>query len=96
MPSKQQTMFIEISIEEKVFLIKWLPKTYLKGLEKKFKYATVHPECDEYIECEFTRSEVEDMVGELSYEANHGKSARTAAFACDLADSLEMQWREAE
>jgi len=96
MSTQSPKMFIEISLEAKEFLMVWLPKTYLKGLEKKFKHATVHPECDEYIECEFTRHEVEEMVGELSYEANHNRSKRVASLACDIADSLEMQWREAE
>ena len=35
--------------------------------------STVHPDNEDYIECEITISELEDLVGELSYEANHNR-----------------------
>ena len=36
-----------------------------------------------------------DLVGELSYEANHNRKKRVAAEACDIAEDLEHQlWSE--
>ena len=44
-----------------------------------------------YIECELTISELEEFVGELSYEANHNKKKQIANQVCKIADCLENQ-----
>jgi len=65
---------------------------YLSGFEKRLDHATVHPDNDDYLYCAFTLREIEALIGELSYEANHNRSKRIAGFACELADSLETQF----
>jgi hypothetical protein len=85
-------MKIELSVYEKDFVIGLLQQTTVQGVLDKLKSSsTPHPDNREYIQCELTVSEVEDLIGELSYEANHNRKKLIAAEACDIAECLEYQ-----
>lgn len=85
-------MKIELSTSEKDFVIGLLQQTTVQRVLDKLKSSsTPHPDNREYIECELTISEVEDLIGELSYEANHNRKKQIAADACDIAECLEGQ-----
>lgn len=85
-------MKIELSAYEKEFVIDLLQHTTAQRvLDKLESSSTPHPDNADYIECELTIPELEDLVGELSYEANHNRKKRVAAEACDIAECLENQ-----
>jgi len=88
-------MKIELSTWEKEFIISLFQDTHLKGITKKLiQSSTIHPDNEDYVECELTIRELEELVGELSYEANHNRKRRLAEQACEIADSLENHlWR---
>ena len=85
-------MKIELSLFDQKFAISLLQNTSVRRILERLKLlSTVHPDNEDYIECELTIREVEELVGELSYEANHNRKKRVAEQACDIADSLENQ-----
>jgi hypothetical protein len=78
-------MKIELSLYDKDFVISLLHYTHVKRvLDKLTLSSTTHPDNADYIERELTLHELEDLVGELSYEANHNRKKRVAQ-ACDIA-----------
>jgi len=90
-------MIVELSVDEKEFIIKLLQKTSVQRiLDHLQSTSTVHPDHKDFIECELTINELEDLVGELSYEANHNRKKSTAMQAYDIADGLENQLRWAQ
>jgi len=90
-------MIIELSVDEKEFIIKLLQHTSVqRTLDHLQSSSTIHPDHKDFIECELTINELEDLVGELSYEANHNRKKSIAMQACDIADSLENQLRWAQ
>lgn len=88
-------MKIEISRYEQQFIIEFLQYSYLERfkelIEKLTESAVMHPDNDDYVECEITIYELEELVGELSYEANHSRRKRFAELSCEIAESLESQ-----
>ncbi len=85
-------MKIELSAYERKFVIGLLKNTTVQRvLDKLESSSTPHPDNEDYIECELTIPELEDLVGELSYEANHNQKKLLAAEACDIAECLEEQ-----
>lgn len=85
-------MNIELSSYKKDFVISLLQHSHVRAtLERLNLSSTVHPDNEDYIECELTIYEVEELIGELSYEANHNRKKRTAEMACEIAESLENQ-----
>ena len=85
-------MKIEISKYEQQFIIDLFKKSYVESVTKKLILSsTVHPDNEDYVECEITIRELKDLIGELSYEANHNQKKRIAEQACEIADSLESQ-----
>lgn len=85
-------MKIELSAYEKEFVVSLLEHTSVRRILDKLKSSsTVHPDNEDYIECEVTIRELEDLVGELSYEANHNRKKQVSSQACEIADSLENQ-----
>lgn len=85
-------MKIELSVCDKEFIIALLQKTSVQRVLNKLEFtSTSHPDNEDYIECELTMHELEDLVGELSYEANHNQKKRVATQACDIAECLENQ-----
>jgi hypothetical protein len=90
-------MIIELSADEKEFIIKLLQKTSVQRiLDRLQSSSTVHPDHKDFIECELTISELEGLIGELSYEANHNRKKSISMQACDIADGLEHQLRCAQ
>ena len=84
-------MMIELYKEDQEFIIGLLNRTHLMGIIKNIRLATVHPECDEFILCELTTYDAEELVGQLSFEANHNRKKRVSCRASDIADSIEAQ-----
>ena len=85
-------MEIELSIYEQQFIIDLFQNSYLKDITKKLiATATVHPDNEDYVEREITVRELKDLIGELSYEANHNRKKRISELSCEIADSLENQ-----
>lgn len=85
-------MKIELSAYEKNFVIALLQRTTAQRvIDKLASSSTPHPDNGDYIQCELTIPELEDLVGELSYEVNHNRKKRVASEANDIAESLEDQ-----
>ena len=85
-------MKIELSAYDKEFIIKILQNTSAqRAVDHLQSASTMHAENENYIECELAIDEVEDLIGELSYETNHNRKKSIAQQACDIADSLENQ-----
>ena len=82
-------MWVELHENDEQFLIKLLEKTHLKDLIKNIEKATPHPDCDEFIVFELSVHEAEELVGQLSFEANHTRSNNKFERACAIADSIE-------
>lgn len=86
-----------MSTDDKDFVIELLQETSVERIVDTLQSSsTVHPDNEHYIECELTIRELEELVGELSYEANHNRKKRVANQACDIAESLENQLRYAK
>ena len=89
-------MKIELSANDQEFIIDLFQKRqFLQSVIKNLvESSTTHPDSDEYLECELSKDELKELVGELSYEANHNRSKIISEHACEAADSLEAQlWR---
>ena len=85
-------MKIELSAHDKDFVIDLLQQTTVQRVLDKLASSSIpNPDNEDYIECELTLSELEALVGELSYEANHNRKKQVAAVACDIAECLEQQ-----
>ncbi len=85
-------MKIELSVYDKEFVVSLLKRTHVRSVLDKLKLSsTVHPDNEDYLECELTHYELNELVGELSYEANHNRKKLVAEQACEIADSLENQ-----
>lgn len=85
-------MKIELSSDEREFIIKILQHTSVQRiLERLQSSSTMHPDNNDFIECELAINEVDELIGELSYEANHNRKRLIAQQAGDIADGLENQ-----
>lgn len=84
-------MMLELHKDDQQFLVDLLYQTHLREIIKNIQQAKPHPECDEYILCELERYAVEELAGQLSFEANHNRSKRIAQWAGDIVDSIELQ-----
>jgi len=88
---------IEMSADEKDFVVHLLRHTTVFHIVKRMQSSsTVHPENEDYIEFELTLTECEELIGELSYEANHNRKKQVSYQAYEIAESLESQWYEAK
>ena len=66
-------------------------------LDQLMSSSTLHSDNEDYTEYELTIPEIADLIGELSYEANHNRKKWVAAEACDIAECLEHQlWSAAK
>ena len=85
-------MHIELAVYHQKFIIDLFRGYRLVAeiIKKLSQSSTMHPDNDEYIECEVGRDSLEDLVGELSYEANHNRSKIISEQACEAAESLEL------
>jgi hypothetical protein len=86
-------MLFEIWKSDKQFIINLLKRTHLRGMISSIQEAETSSECDEFVVFELSKLDAEELVGQLSFEANHNKNKSTAARACDIADSIEIQLR---
>lgn len=84
-------MQVEYYKEDVSFIDDLLRCYSLKDIIKKMEEGKISLECDEFMWCELTETELTELVGYLSLEANHNKSKRIANRACDIADYLEPQ-----
>ncbi len=90
-------MRIELSAYDKEFVINLLQNTTVqKILDHLQSTSTIHSENEDFIECELTINELEELIGELSYEANHNRKKLVAQQACDIAENLENQLWDAK
>jgi hypothetical protein len=90
-------MHIEMSAYDKEFVVNLLQHTSVQRIVDRLQsLSTAHPENDDYIEFELTIDECGELIGELSYEANHNRKKRVSNQACEIAESLESQWYEAK
>jgi chorismate-pyruvate lyase len=90
-------MKIELSAYDKEFVINLLQNTSVQRiLDHLQSSSTVHPENEDFIECELKIDELGELIGELSYEANHNRKKLVAKQACDIAESLENQLWDAK
>lgn len=88
---------IESYAYEKEFVINLLQNTSVQRILDHLKSSsTVHFENEDFIECELTIGELEELIGELSYEANHNRKKLVVQQACDIADGLENQLWDAK
>ncbi len=69
-------------------VMQWAP---IDHIIKKLESGVISSECDEYMFCDLTEHELDELIGFLSNEANHNKKARVADRICEIADSLEVQ-----
>ena len=86
-------MKIELSVYDYEFVINLFEKYYRleDTITQMIRTSSVHPDSEEYVVCEITIFDLGELVGELSYEANHNRKKRISAQACEVADSLESQ-----
>jgi hypothetical protein len=90
-------MKIEISIDDKEFVVNLLQHTSVQRIVDRLQASsTVHPENDDYIEFDLTIDECEELIGELSNEANHNRKKHVSHQAGEIAESLESQWYNAK
>ena len=90
-------MKIEMSNDEEEFVVNLLQQTSVQRIVERLQSSsTVHPENEDYIEFELTINECEEIIGELSYEANHNRKKHVSNQAYEIAESLESQWRDAK
>lgn len=90
-------MKVELSLYEKEFIIKILQHTTVQRVIDHLQSSSkIHPDNEDFIECELAIHEVEDLIGELSYEANHNRKKWVAQQACEIADGLEYQLWDAK
>lgn len=82
--------------DDKEFVVNLLQHTSVQRIVERLHSSSVHPENDDYIEFELTIDECEELIGELSYEANHNRKKRVSNQACEIAESLESQWYDAK
>lgn len=86
-------MLFEIWKADKQFIVNLLKRTHLSGIINNIRAAEVSSECDEFVIFELSKHDAEELVGQLSFEANHNKNKSAAARACDIAESIEIQLR---
>ncbi len=84
-------MMIEFLTEDKEFLIELLSKTYLSHLIKRIQKAELSPECEEYVLCDLSRHDAEELLGQLAFEANNCKNKQRATRINEIADAFECE-----
>lgn len=84
-------MIFELYKEDQYFMIDLLHHTHLTGLIKNIRRAKISQECDEFILCKLALNDAEELVGQLSFEANHNMNKRVAQRSSEIADNIESQ-----
>ena len=84
-------MHLELYASDSEFLIELLDKTHLTSLIETIRKANRHPEYNDFILWELGQSEAQELLGQLSFEANHCRSKTKAMRINDIADQVENQ-----
>jgi len=71
-------------------VMRWAP---INHIIKKLERGYINSDCDEYMWCELSKNELDELVGYLCHEANHNKKKRIAERIGEIADGLEVQSR---
>lgn len=86
-------MMIELYEYDRDFIIKVLRYTHLTRIIEDFHQTSAHPDCAEMIICKLSVCDAKELVGQLSFEANHSRSKRVSEHADAIAESIESQIR---
>ena len=84
-------MQVEYYAEDVPFIadvMSWAP---LDHIIKKLEKGRISEECDEFMWCELSREELDELTGWLCNEANHNKKKRIAERIGEIADSFLVQ-----
>ena len=71
------------------FLSKVLEYTHLTALIDTLSQAEIDPEYEGFVLWEISQYDAEDLLGQLSFEANHCRNSTKAMRINDIADSVE-------
>lgn len=82
-----KTINVELYTDERDFIVKHLEYALLEGLLNKLKRAK--PNRDNIINIRLDDYDLEQLIGNLSLEANHNKKRSIQELACDMAEKLE-------
>jgi hypothetical protein len=82
-----QTIKIKLYADERDFIIDVIKYALLDELLSKLKNAK--PDRDNMVTIALDSYDLEQLIGNLSLEANHNKKRLIQEIACDLADKLE-------
>lgn len=83
-----KTINVELYIDERDFVIDLLEYALLDNLLKKLKRAK--PNRENIINVPLDSYDLEQLIGNLSLEANHNKTRLIQESACELAEKLEL------
>ena len=84
-------MIIEFRTKDKEFLIELLSKTHLSYLIKYIQKAELSPECEEYVLCDLSKHDAEELLGQLAFEANNCKNKQKSTHINEIADAFECE-----
>mgnify|MGYP003611568285 CR=1 FL=1 len=82
-----KTISVELYVEERDFIIELIKYALSDELLKKIRQAK--PNKENIIKICLDRYDLEDLIGNLSLEANHNKKRSTQELACEMAEKLE-------
>jgi len=83
-----KTIRVEMYADERDFIIDLLEYVLLDNLINKLKKAK--PNRNNFITVSLDSFDLEQLIGNLSLEANHNKKRAIQEAACELAEQLEM------
>jgi hypothetical protein len=84
-------MYLELYASDSEFLIELLDKTHVMTLIETIRQAGINPEHEDFILWELDMNDAKELLGQLSFEANHCKSKTKAIRINDIADQVENQ-----
>jgi hypothetical protein len=88
MKNMTKTVNVELHIDEINFIVELLEYVLLDDLLHKLK--RVKPNNHNFVNICLDDYDLEQLIGNLSLEANHNKKRSIQEFACELAERLEL------
>ena len=88
--SEDQLIEVEYYTDDVEFIAEVMRWASLDSTIEKLRNGTVSPECDEFMVCELSKRELNELVGYLSHEANHNEKRSVADRICEIADGFEL------
>lgn len=82
-----KTIHVELYSDERDFIVELIEYALLDDLLNKLKQAK--PNRKNIINICLSEYDLEQLIGNLSLEANHNKKRSTQEFACEMAEKLE-------